>query len=236
MLAIAPPLAARRILIAEDEAELANVLAAFLVKAGAEVRIAPDGESATRIIAQWLPDLLLLDVRMPHKDGLSVLAEQRGRDRDALPIIIVSALSDSVDRLLGFRLGADDYIAKPFDPHEVLARVQAVLRRVQSSAHQALARPQIMLGSLRIDVHERRVSVAGQVLNLTPSEFRLLALMANRPGCLYSRAELCEYALNEAASDRGIDVHISRLRAKLLPFLPIQLTAVRGEGYRLELA
>jgi DNA-binding response OmpR family regulator len=232
------PLSTRRILIAEDEAELADVLAAFLIKAGAEVRIAPDGLRATQMIEQWRPDLLLLDVRMPHQDGLSVLAEQRGRaqDRDALPIIIISALSDSVDRLLGFRLGADDYIAKPFDPQEVLARVQAVLRRVQSSAHQALTRPLIMLGSLRIDVGERRVSVGGRVLSLTPIEFRLLVLMANHPGRLHTRAEMSEYALNESASDRGIDVHISRLRAKLLPHLPIQLSAVRGEGYRLELA
>jgi two-component system, OmpR family, response regulator AdeR len=182
---------------------------------------------------RWRPDLMLLDIRMPKKDGLSVLVAEREADAN-LPIILISALGDDVDRLSGFRLGADDYIVKPFNPLEVVARVAAVLRRHEASARHGDAPSRIVIGSLRIEIDSRRVFADEILLNLTPTEFRLLTILARRPGRLYTRGELTEQALSEEASDRGIDAHMSRLRAKLGALVAVRIAAVRGEGYRLD--
>jgi two-component system response regulator AdeR len=223
----------RKILIAEDEPALADVLRAYMAKEGAIVRVAPDGRIASEEAHRWRPDLILLDIRMPNKDGLSVLVSERESDAGT-PIILISALGDDIDRLAGFRLGADDYIVKPFNPLEVVARAAAVLRR-QEGAKQLASTPPIVHGGLRIEVESRRAFANDKLINLTPTEFRLLTTMARRPGRMFTRAELGDAVLSEVAADRGVDAHISRLRAKIAIVDSVRIVAIRGEGYRLDI-
>lgn len=227
------PLEGRKILIAEDEPDLADVLRAYMAKEGAIVRVAPDGRIASEEAHRWRPDLILLDIRMPNKDGLSVLVSERESDAGT-PIILISALGDDIDRLAGFRLGADDYIVKPFNPLEVVARAAAVLRR-QEGAKQLASTPPIVHGGLRIEVDSRRAFANDKLINLTPTEFRLLTTMARRPGRMFTRAELGDAVLSEVAADRGVDAHISRLRAKIAIVDSVRIVAIRGEGYRLDI-
>jgi DNA-binding response OmpR family regulator len=157
------------------------------------------------------------------------------REDDAnIPVILISALGDDVDRLSGFRLGADDYIVKPFNPLEVVARAAAVLRR-QEGAKQLASTPPIVHGGLRIEVESRRAFANDKLINLTPTEFRLLTTMARRPGRMFTRAELGDAVLSEVAADRGVDAHLSRLRAKIAIVDSVRIVAIRGEGYRLDI-
>lgn len=218
----------RRVLLVEDEAEIAEILDAFFAREGSERLIARDGEDALKAVAFWRPDLIILDVRLPKRDGLSVLAELRGRGGP--PVIIVSALGEDIDKLSGFRLGCDDYVVKPFNPLEVLARAKAVLRRPTAEATGRT----ITLGALRIDLEAHAAFLNGEPLALTPTEYKLLVALAERPGQLLSRAQLVEAALGDDAFDRSVNPHISRLRQKLDECGGVALVAVRGEGYRLE--
>jgi two-component system, OmpR family, response regulator AdeR len=227
-------LAGKKILIAEDELELAEILEAFLEREGALVLKVSDGVTAIEQSLAWQPDLLLLDIRMPKRDGLSVLVAQREHNPD-IPVMMISALGDDIDRLSGFRLGADDYIVKPFNPLEVVARAAAVLRRQQAANTHKHAAPVAVLGNLKVEIDNRRAFISEKLLNLTPTEFRIIAILIRRPGRLYTRSELTEQVLSDDASDRGIDAHVSRLRAKIAAATNIQITSVRGEGYRLEI-
>jgi two-component system, OmpR family, response regulator AdeR len=223
----------RKIIVAEDEPELAQMLSDFLQRAGATVLIARDGRSAIEEARRWSPDLVLLDIRMPIKDGLSVLVACREFDPQLL-VIMVTALGDDVDKLTGFRLGADDYVVKPYNPLEVVARVQAVFRRRDQAAKTELSACHFTAGSLRLESNSRRVFADNKLLNLTPSEFRILESLISRQGRLLTRAALTEEILGEETSDRSIDAHISRLRAKISGIENVRITAVRGEGYRLD--
>jgi two-component system response regulator AdeR len=226
----------KRILIAEDEPEIAAILQAFFAREQAQVLIAVDGADALNAAQYWRPDLVLLDIHLPQRDGLSVLAEWRGRGGP--PVIIVTAMGEDVDRLLGFRLGCDDYVVKPFNPLEVVARAKAVLQR---GAPASAPPSRLTLGGLSIDLDAHSATLHGAALSLTPTEFKILRLLAERAGRLVTRSQLVELAMGDDAFDKSVNPHISRLRQKLdegtgpgrRPVL--RVVSVQREGYRLDL-
>lgn len=224
------------ILVAEDDPDIADILTAYLERAGMRVVRAEDGQRALDLHRQLTPDLVLLDVQMPRVDGWQVLRELRHRGNT--PVIMLTALDQDIDKLMGLRIGADDYVVKPFNPPEVVARVQAVLRRASPEGGATAGRV-LRFGALSIDLdgHEAVAVVDGQdtVLDLTLTEFRLLAHLARTPRRVFSREELLVACLPEGeALERTVDSHLSKLRKKLeaagVPGVPAN---VRGVGYRL---
>ena len=213
----------------EDDSAIAEVLLAYLLRAGCRAVRAADGETALQLVRSLRPDLLLLDLNLPRKDGFAVLAALR-QDGD-IPVVVVSALDEDIDKLTALRIGADDYVTKPFNPNEVIARVAAVLRR---SA--ALGPKVVRLGGLVLDVEAHSVSTPTGRLSLTPSEYRLLEHLLRRSGRVQSRSELVDACLPDAeALDRTVDSHIAHLRRKLAAAgAGVVLTTVRGVGYRLD--
>ncbi|BFO55996.1 MULTISPECIES: response regulator [Comamonadaceae] len=228
------------VLIAEDEPEIAEILAAYLARGGLQTVHAPDGQAALAMHRALKPDLVLLDVQMPRVDGWKVLSEIR--HRGDTPVIMLTAMDQDIDKLMGLRIGADDYVVKPFNAAEVVARVQAVLRRSRGGAGGAggeSAQAVLRAGIFQIDpeTHEASVHLDGQrhLLELTLTEFKLLACLMRSPRRVFSRLELLEACLPEGdALERTVDSHISKLRKKLEPLgvegLPV---SVRGVGYRL---
>lgn len=222
------------VLIAEDEAEIADILIAYLQRSGLRTQHASDGQQALAMHQALKPDLLLLDVQMPIVDGWKVLSEIRSRGDT--PVIMLTALDQDIDKLMGLRLGADDYVVKPFNPAEVVARVQAVLRRTRANV--SAASQVLRVGAFQIDLdsHEASVQRDGQprTLDLTLTEFKLLACLMRAPKRAFSRAELLESCLPEGdTQERTVDSHISKLRKKL-EALDIQgvPASVWGVGYR----
>lgn len=221
------------ILIAEDEPEIAEILDAYLVREGFRTYWAADGLTALDVQPTLKPDLVLLDVRMPRKDGWEVLTELRRRGNT--PVIMLTALDQDIDRLQGLRFGADDYIVKPFNPVEVVARAKAVLRRTGVPTTQGVIR----VGPLEIDLQSYLVRIragASQTpLHLTLTEFRILAHLAKAPNRVFSRSELVDACLpGSDALERTVDSHISNLRKKLAQAsAPEMLVVVRAVGYRL---
>jgi two-component system response regulator BaeR len=218
----------QKILIVEDETQLAQLLADYLTHAGYAVEQVADGNQAVDVVKRVAPALILLDVMLPGKDGMSVCREVR--EFSDVPIIIVTAKVEEIDRLLGLELGADDYICKPFSPREVVARVKAVLRRVEPGA--ASGDP------LKLDPDSFTVELNGRKLDLTAVEFRLLATLVGKPGRIFTRNQLMDniYQDHRIVSDRTIDSHIKKLRKKLEALAPeIDLIrSVYGAGYKYE--
>ena len=221
------------VLVAEDEPEIAGILEAYLGREGFRTVHAMDGKVALDQHAILKPDLVLLDVKMPKVDGWEVLAELRRRGDT--PVIMITALDQDIDRLQGLRLGADDYVVKPFNPAEVAARARAVLRRTSPSGSGSVLR----VGKLEVDLESYLARVlngdAPTPLQLTLTEFRLLAYMAKSPMRAYSRSELVDACLPGGdALERTVDSHVSNLRRKLDEAgSPGMLSVVRGIGYRL---
>ena len=222
------------VLIAEDEAEIAEILIAYLQRSGLRTQHATDGIQALAMHGTFKPDLLLLDVQMPNLDGWKVLNEIRSRGDT--PVIMLTALDQDIDKLMGLRLGADDYVVKPFNPAEVVARVQAVLRRVR--INQSTNSQILRVGQFQIDLdsHEASVNLKGQqqILDLTLTEFKLLACLMRAPKRVFSREELLINCLPEGdTQERTVDSHISKLRKKLeaLNIQGVPLS-VWGVGYR----
>jgi two-component system alkaline phosphatase synthesis response regulator PhoP len=219
------------ILIIEDERELARVVQSYLEQSGMTVRVEARGDRGLLAWEQVQPDLVLLDLNLPGMDGLDVAREIR-RKGDT-PIIMVTARAEEYDRLIGLELGADDYIVKPFSPREVVARVRAVLRRAGKTPAPA---KRITEGALEIDLEAHRVLCAGELIELTPTEFNLLAAMAAQPGRVFTRLQLLEESQGQAYEgyERTIDAHIKNLRAKLEadPRQPRCIETVFGVGYR----
>lgn len=222
------------VLVAEDEPEIADILAAYLARSGLRTVHAADGRMALELHLALKPDLVLLDVQMPHVDGWKVLSELRQRGHT--PVIMLTALDQDIDKLMGLRLGADDYVAKPFNPAEVVARVQAVLRRSTTyNRHPGILR----VGGFQIDMETHEVTLLvdrkQHVLSLTLTELKLLEHMARAPKRVFSRAELLVTCLPEGDTlERTVDSHISKLRKKLEDFgLKGVPSSVRGAGYRL---
>jgi two-component system, OmpR family, response regulator AdeR len=221
------------ILIAEDEPDIAAILAGYLEREGFRTVRASDGEMALLHHLSLKPDLVLLDVNLPKKDGFAVLGELRRRGET--PVIFVTALAEDIDKLTALRIGADDYVVKPFNPAEVVARTKAVLRRFGAGARASVLR----FGAIEVDLDSHAAYVTTETgkasVVLTLSEFRILAHMLRSPSRAFSRGELLDVCLPDSdALERTVDSHISNLRKKLeaMGSGPI-LAGVRGIGYRL---
>ena len=227
------PEPAQFVLIVEDEPKLATLLADYLAAAGYRTRIVGDGLAVAAAARQQPPDLVLLDLMLPGKDGLEVCRELRTFTE--APIVMVTARVEEIDRLLGLELGADDYICKPFSPREVVARVRAILRRSRR-ALPAAAEP---ASGLHIDEAGYSADFKGEPLQLTPVEFRLLKTLADAPGRVFSRDQLLDklYTDHRIVTDRTVDSHIKNLRRKLDAASPEQelIRSIYGVGYKLEL-
>ncbi|MCL4747915.1 MAG: response regulator transcription factor [Burkholderiaceae bacterium] len=218
-----------RILMIEDDDRLASMVAAYLRDAGFEVEVAGDAGSGVRALEANAPDIVLLDLMLPDGDGLEVC--RRLRATSSVPVIMVTARGDTTDRIVGLELGADDYLAKPFDPRELLARLRAVLRR-HGDDHAADV---LRFGRLEIDRAARRVSIDGQARELTARQFDLLLAMAERAGRVLSREQLIDAVGGDGSDplDRTIDVHVVKVRAAIEddPKHPRRVLTVRGAGY-----
>ena len=227
-----------RILIIDDDRELAAMLAEFLDHEGFEVAVAHEAPRTPLESGGAPPDLVVLDVMLPGRSGFDLLRELRAREA-RLPILMLTARGDAIDRILGLELGADDYLSKPFDPRELAARIRAVLRRAQAPAggEEDDGRTELQCGALHLDLARRRAEHGGLPLELTGAEFRVLARLARDAGKLVSRAELTEHALGRKLTlyDRSVDTHVSNLRRKLARGggAGVEIRAVRGAGYEL---
>ena len=218
------------VLVVEDEPQIAEILEGYLRSSGYRTERAGDGERALSLFRRAHPDLILLDVMLPGLDGLEVLKTVRAES--TTPVIMLTARTEELDKLLALELGADDYVTKPFRPREVMARVKAVLRRTQPAGAGSVP---LRLGALELDPLRASVKVGDEVLQLTATEFRLLHHLAGAPGRIFTRTELLEAALPESeALERVIDVHLRNLRRKLEAVGAAEmLQTVRGMGYRL---
>jgi two-component system response regulator BaeR len=222
--------AAPLILIVEDEPKLARLLADYLAADGFATRCIDDGATAVAEVRKNDAALMLLDLMLPGKDGLTICREVRAFA--AIPIIIVTARVDEIDRLLGLELGADDYICKPFSPREVVARVRAVLRRVAPT-------PRVTVERLVVDDARFEITLDGRRMELTQVEFRLLKTLAAAPGRIYSREQLLDklYEDRRVVLDRTVDSHVKNVRRKLAEIAPAEdlIRSIYGVGYTLEL-
>lgn len=223
-----------RVLVVDDEAQIVRVLRGYLERAGFHVLTAHDGTEALRVARRERPDLIILDLMLPGMDGLDVCRAIR-RESD-VPIIMLTARVDEADTLVGLELGADDYVTKPFSPREVVARARALLRRARGALAQGDAGP-IALGELRLDVPRRTLHVAGQPVDLTPTEFDILRTMMRSPGRVFTRAQLLEATQGGAYEgyERTVDTHIKNLRQKIgdSPRRPVYIQTVHGVGYKM---
>ncbi len=224
-----------RILVVDDEQAVTDLLAYNLRKAHYEVLTAADGRQALQLAHQCAPDLILLDLMLPEVDGLDVCRELR-RD-SAVPIIMITARGEEVDRVVGLELGADDYVCKPFSVRELMARIKAVLRRVQPEGD---APTQVFTGpgGLRLDLERREVTVASTALDLTRLEFDLLHMLLLNAGRVLTRERLLEevWGYDYTGDTRAVDSAVKRLRARLRAAHPQAdcIEAVRGVGYKLD--
>jgi two-component system, OmpR family, response regulator ResD len=228
-----------RILVVEDDLTVAEVVVDYLRHAGLQPRHAMDGQAALEIAAGWRPDLVVLDLMLPGVGGLEVCRRLR-EERDArapLPVIMLTALGEESDRVLGLESGADDYVTKPFSPRELTLRVQAVLRRARAGGPAPATPEPVRSGPLEVDVAARRARREGRELELTVREFDLLAFFVAHPGRAFTRAELLEQVWGWSFGDMStVTVYVRRLRDKVEqdPAAPAQLQTVWGVGYRWE--
>ncbi len=223
-----------RVLFVEDDERLARLTAEYLESHGLVVETFRDGEAALAALRGFRPDVVLLDLMLPGRDGLEVCRQLR--QRSDVPIVMVTARDEEADRVLGLETGADDYVTKPFSSRELLARIHAQARRARGLVGPTGAGP-IQVGDLLVEPGAMRASLSGEALALTTYEFALLRALAERAGRVLTREQLLELVKGNAADafDRSIDVHISRLRQKLGddPRRPRRLLTVRGAGYML---
>ena len=218
------------VMVIEDEKEIRDLLRYNLQRAGFRVAAAADGEEGLRQLFASKPDALVLDLMLPGFNGLEILREVRGEPAtNDLPVIVLTARGAEMDKLLGFDHGADDYLTKPFSPRELVARVQALLRRSKPSGAEGV----IVRGELRVDSAAREVAIAGRALELTPREFDLLAFFVRHPSRVLTREELLRkvWGYDFVGETRTVDVHVRRLRAKLGEAHPL-IETVTGSGYK----
>lgn len=222
-----------KVVIIEDEKDLAELLAYNLGKEGWQTLIALDGRSGLELVTAELPDIVILDLMLPEISGTEVCKLLRKqKSTTAIPVIMVTAKGEEIDRVVGFEVGADDYLVKPFSSRELLLRMKAILRR---SAPEVTSEKSLNLGNLNIDPSRHRVTVADEEISLTSTEYKLLVTLAERPGRVQSRERLLQdvWGYSSDADTRTVDTHITRLRAKLGDEGDMILT-VRGFGYKLE--
>jgi DNA-binding response OmpR family regulator len=219
------------VLVVDDEPKIVQLARDYLEHAGFEVLTAGDGPSAVHAARVRHPDLVVLDLGLPGIDGLEVLRSIRATGRT--PIVVLTARDTELDKLLGLELGADDYVTKPFSPRELVARVRAVLRRSERASETG---DRIEVGDVVLDVPRLRTTVAGRPIELTPTEFSILATMAREPGRVFTRSQLLDAVHGVAfeAYERAIDAHVKNIRRKLEPDpgRPRYLVTVYGVGYR----
>jgi DNA-binding response OmpR family regulator len=223
----------RPVLIIEDDANTASLIALYLEREGFQPLMAGDGETGLAMVREHRPVLVILDLMLPRMDGWEVC--RRLRRDSKVPVIMLTARGDEIDRVAGLTLGADDYVVKPFSPRELAARVQAVLRRTETAVEKAPRK--YVHGDLVLDLDKRRLCIRGRPTDLTRHEYTLLGALMAEPGRTFTRDELieCIYPRGEAmVIDRVVDVHIGKLRQKIEPDLssPRYILTVRGVGYR----
>ncbi len=223
------------VLVVDDEPTIAEVVARYLERAGYRTRVAVDGAQALESAARQRPDLVVLDLMLPGIDGLEVMRRLREQDHQRVAVILLTAKGDESDRVIGLRVGADDYVVKPFSPAELVARVDAVLRRVDTSPAKELP---LELIDMTIDPASRRVHVRGEEALLTQREFDVLLFLARHPGRVFSRNELMDavWQYSFYTDTSTVTVHIRRLRAKIEfdPAQPRHIQTVWGVGYRFQ--
>jgi two-component system alkaline phosphatase synthesis response regulator PhoP len=223
--------AMKTILVVDDELKITRLVRDYLQQAGFSVVEASDGQAAISAARRHDPDLVVLDLGLPGIDGLDVARTLRAAS--AVPIIMLTARSDESDRIVGLELGADDYIVKPFSPKELVARVRALLRRVEFSAGEAEV---LEAGDVTIDIPKMRATVAGRAIALTPSEFEIVVTLVRRPGQVFTRAQLLDavHGISIESYERAIDAHVKNIRRKLEPDprRPTYLLTVHGVGYK----
>ena len=225
----------QRILVVDDDAQIIRLLRSYLEEAGFAVLTARDGDEAMHVIQRERPDLIVLDLMLPGKDGLEITRLLRGDSRlAAIPVLMLTARVEDADRILGLELGADDYLTKPFNPREVVARVRAILRRAGREPAPAHV---LESGPLRMDLDRHLLTVGGAPVDLTPAEFSILQALMEYPNRAFTRAELIEKAFGYAydGMERTLDSHVKNLRKKVEadPAHPRQIETVFGVGYRL---
>lgn len=228
------------ILVVDDEANIVELIKFALQKEDYRVVSALDGASGLAMANEYLPDLIVLDIMMPGRDGLEVCRALKANPATApIPIIILSAKSDDIDKVLGLEMGADDYVTKPFSPRELLARIKANLRRrqyIKEGLSPSGPQKELKFNNLVIRPEKYEVELAGQRIYLSPKEFEILELLASNPGRVFSREMLLEkiWGFNELRETRTVDVHIRYLRQKIEedPSTPALIETVRGVGYR----
>ena len=222
----------KTILVVEDEPAIARVARDYLEHAGFDVLTVGDGDGALASARTTKPDLIVLDLGLPGRDGLDVTRELRRTS--TVPIVMLTARGDESDRIVGLELGADDYVVKPFSPKELVARVRAVLRRTQQARTDG---PEVLrVSDVEVDVPRMRVSVAGRSVELTPTEFELIATLVGEPGRVFTRAQVLDAVHGWAIEsyERAIDAHVKNIRKKIepTPGRPRYLLTVHGVGYR----
>lgn len=231
---------AKRILVVDDEPSITKLVSFNLEKAGYDVDTAADGQAALDKVQDTHPDLIVLDLMLPKVDGLDVCKRLR-QENNHIPVIMLTAKDEELDRVLGLELGADDYVTKPFSPRELVARVKAILRRsaIVDALEQGDAKQKsLVIGDLVIDVEGYESYFQGKLLELTPKEFELLVYMATHRGRVLSRDQLLNAVWNYdfVGDSRIVDVHVSHLRDKIEPDArrPLYIKTVRGIGYKFE--
>jgi DNA-binding response OmpR family regulator len=227
-------MARKKILVVDDEPKVCDLIKAYLDKDGYEVTLAGDGRSAVEKARTQKPDLIVLDLNLPEMDGIE--AFRAIRTFSDVPVIMVTARDDEVDKIVGLQLGADDYVTKPFSPRELSARVGAVLRRYSEGARPA---SKITTGDLQFDFERHEVKFKNEPVQLTAAEFKLLSVMARNPGRVFTRLQLMDSAFGETYEgyDRTIDAHIKNIRQKIDKISGDSenpVVTVRGVGYKLE--
>jgi len=224
---------AKRVLVVDDEPEISGVVAGYLEREGFEPVVRGDVRTAIDALKEHVPDMMILDVTLPDGTGLDIL--RAGSTVGRIPAIMLTARTDEIDRVLGLELGADDYVAKPFSPRELMARVRAVMRRVSDVPMEQSA-DLLRIRDLTIDRRAHEVRMNGRAVNITPSEFRILSLLAEHPGQVFSRAQLLD-CLNDEGTifERTLDRHINNLRKKIEPNAdePAYVMTVFGVGYKM---
>ncbi len=223
-----------RLVMIDDDEKLVALVREYLEPQGFELLFAHDGRAGLELVAAEEPALVILDLMLPTLDGLEIC--RRLRQKSQVPILMLTARGDDTDRIVGLELGADDYLGKPFNPRELLARLRAILRRSADETTKSVDEP-LWVGALSVDPASRRVELAGREIDLTTAEFDLLRALAAHAGQVLSRDRLLEevHGSGWSAYDRSVDVHVSRIRQKLGddPKRPALLKTVRGVGYQL---
>jgi|SRR5438874_2514107 len=222
----------KTVLVVEDEMRIAGLIRDYLQHAGFDVIVAADGEAAVASVRRSKPDLVVLDLGLPGRDGLDVTRELRRTS--GVPIVMVTARGEESDRIVGLELGADDYVVKPFSPKELVARVRAVLRRAAAAREGG---PEVLrVADVEVDVPRMRVTVAGRTIDLTPTEFQLFVTVVREPGRVFTRSQLLDAVHGVAfeSYERAIDAHVKNIRKKVEPSpgRPRYLLTVHGVGYR----